>query len=292
MGSRPAAKDDRAPDGADGERNQSRQLQRTPGGDVLDLPSRRSEPPLSRLPSTTIYGTPVFTPPDILPAANPATAGTPPADQILDKYIQALGGADRLAEAHQLYRQRDQPSCSERLEAIPSEIYAKAPDQLATLVHQREGDLARTFDGRDAWVMLPLTVVGEYPLTGVRGKAANWTREMAFPGGIKKFFSNWRVSYPTTLDGKDVYVVQGTVRRHCRNVLFRQADRPADADGPLCQLGGRPRSDANRLLRLSAGCRRHDAVQMDLWLGERARKYTLTEYQPNVAVDAAKFAKP
>ena len=29
-------------------------------------------------------------------------------------------------------------------------------------------------------------------------------------GAIKEFFKNWRVSYPATLDGHDVYVVQGT----------------------------------------------------------------------------------
>src|ERR1700682_211132 len=45
----------------------------------------------------TIYGEPLIVPADILPAA-PATAGAPTADQILDKYIQALGGADRLAK--------------------------------------------------------------------------------------------------------------------------------------------------------------------------------------------------
>src|SRR5215469_2146433 len=39
-----------------------------------------------------IYSTPTFVPPDVLPAAR-STGGTPPADQILDKYVQALGGA-------------------------------------------------------------------------------------------------------------------------------------------------------------------------------------------------------
>ena len=54
---------------------------------------RGAQNPAATPPIDAIYSTPVFTPPDVLPAANPATAGTPPADQILDKYIQALGGA-------------------------------------------------------------------------------------------------------------------------------------------------------------------------------------------------------
>src|SRR6266702_8373419 len=43
----------------------------------------------------SIYGEPNVAPSDILSPAG-ATAGAPPADQILDKFIQALGGADRV----------------------------------------------------------------------------------------------------------------------------------------------------------------------------------------------------
>ena len=129
---------------------------------MLDLPSRHQSPAITP-PIDSIYGTPTLTPPDVLPAVAPATAGTPPADQILDKYIQALGGADQLAKLTS-YTAKGTSHLFGEVNADPAEIYAKAPNQLATLVHQREGDLARTFDGRDAWVMLPLTVVGEYPL--------------------------------------------------------------------------------------------------------------------------------
>ena len=38
----------------------------------------------------------------------------------------------------------------ERTRPNPAEIYAKAPDKYVTIVHQREGDMARTYDGRDA----------------------------------------------------------------------------------------------------------------------------------------------
>src|ERR671923_261195 len=31
----------------------------------------------------------------------------------------------------------------------PAELYARAPDQLATIVRQREGNLTRVFDGRN-----------------------------------------------------------------------------------------------------------------------------------------------
>ena len=34
--------------------------------------------------------------------------------------------------------------------------------------------------------------------------------QLAFPGGLKQLYKNWRVGYPTTLDGRDVSVIQGS----------------------------------------------------------------------------------
>jgi hypothetical protein len=59
---------------------------------------RGGQSPAVTPPIDTIYGTPAFAPHAVLPAAPPADAGTPPADQILDKYIQAVGGTARLAQ--------------------------------------------------------------------------------------------------------------------------------------------------------------------------------------------------
>lgn len=252
---------------------------------------RGGQAPATTPPIDAVYSTPTFTPPDILPAANPATAGTPPADQILDKYIQALGGADRLAKLTSYTAKGTSMLFGEvRMDAV--EIYAKAPDQLATIVHQREGDLARTYDGRDAWVMLPLTVVGEYPLTAGAREGGKLDAEMAFPGGIKKFFNNWKVSYPTTLDGKDVYVVQGTGTGIAATFYFDKQS------GLLTRMVRYANSAVGRVptqidyseYRPVAG------VMMPFkwtfgWVSGR-EEYAMTEYQPNVAVAAAKFARP
>jgi photosynthetic reaction center cytochrome c subunit len=170
---------------------------------------RGGQSPAVTPPIDTIYGTPTFTPNDVLPPAPAADAGTPPADQILDKYIQALGGAARLAQLTS-YTAKGTSHLFGEVQEDPTEIAAKAPNQLATLVHQKEGDLARTYDGRAAWVMLPLTVVGEYPLNASMREGGKLDAQLAFPGGLKQFFSTWRISFPTTLDGKDVYVVQAT----------------------------------------------------------------------------------
>ena len=147
---------------------------------------RGAQSPAVTAPIDSIYGTPNFAPPDVLPAVAAANAGTPPADQIFDKYIQALGGADALSKITS-YTAKGTSHLFGEVNADPVEINAKAPNQLATLVHQREGDLARTFDGRDAWVMLPLTVVGEYQLNASAREAPGWTRKWRSPPGSSNF---------------------------------------------------------------------------------------------------------
>jgi len=237
-----------------------------------------------------IYSEPVAVPTDILPAA---TSGTvqPTADQIFDKYIQALGGADKLAKLTS-YSAKGNSLLYDASRKDPVEIYAKAPDQLAIFVHQREGLLARTSDGRDTWVMLPQTVVGEYSYTASAREGAKLDGQMAFPGNIKQFFNNWRVSYPTTIDGHDVYVVQGTRAGLVATFYFDQKT------GLLRRMVHYANSAVGRVptqidyleYRPVAG------VMMPFkwtfgWVSGR-EEYELTEAQPNVPVDASKFAKP
>ena len=171
---------------------------------------RGSPNPAATPPMDTVYGESVFSPTDVLPVANTATAGTPPADQILDKYIQALGGAQALARITS-YTATGNSHLFGEVKNDRTEISAKAPGYLVTVVHQDEGDVARTYNGKEAWVMLPLTVVGQYPLSGSAYDGARLDAQMAFPGGLKAFFNNWRVTYPSVVNGKPVYVVQGSL---------------------------------------------------------------------------------
>ncbi len=110
-------------------------------------------------PLDAIYSEPVVVPPDILKTA---TNGVPTADQIFDKYIQAIGGAANLAKITSWTAKGTAFSFGTDNKADPAELYAKAPNQYATIVKQRDGTMERMTDGRQAWVLLPLTVVKMY----------------------------------------------------------------------------------------------------------------------------------
>ena len=253
---------------------------------------RGSQSPAITPPIDAIYGTPAFTPTDILPAASPETAGTPPADQILDRYVQALGGAGPLSRLTS-YTAKGTSHLFGEVQGDPTEISAKAPNQLATLVHQREGDLARTFDGRDAWVMLPLTVVGQYPLNASALEGAKLDAQLAFPGGLKQFFSSWRVSYPTTLEGRSVYVVQGTGANGLLATFYFDKQ-----SGLLTRVVRHASSAVGRVPTQIdySDYRPVNGVMMPFkwvygWVSGQ-EEYALTEVRPNVPVEASKFAKP
>jgi hypothetical protein len=249
----------------------------------------RGSPSPSVTPSIdTIYGEPLAFPSDILITAK---SGAPTLDQIFDKYIQALGGAgpeSRLTS----YTAKGTSFLFGESKKDPMELYAKSPDQLATFVHQRGGDVARTFDGRDAWVMLPLTVVGEYPLSASAREGGKLDAELAFPWRIKQFFQTWTVGITTTLDGKDVYAVQGRATGILATFYFDKQT------GLLTRMIRYANSAVGRVptqidysdYRPVAG------VMMPFkwtfgWVSGR-EEYEVTDYQPNAAVDAKKFAQP
>lgn len=239
----------------------------------------------------TVYGEPLVFPPDVVTPAS-ATSGAFTAEQILDKYIQALGGADRLAALTSFAAKGSSHLYGEE-RSDPTEVYAKAPNQVATIVHQREGDMARVFDGRNAWVAMPLTVVPEFPLSGGALEGARLDAALAIPARLRQFFNTWRVGFPITLDGRDAYVLQGTGA--ARQIATFYFDKQS---GLLTRVIEYANSAAGRVPTQIdySDYRSVTGVMLPFkwtyaWLRGR-EEYALTEVQPNVPIDAAKFAKP
>ena len=152
------------------------------------------------------YSAPIVEEPDAITERAP---GEPSADQILDKYIQALGGAQRLASITSFTAKGTYQGYAE-IEKSPIEILAKAPGQRATIIHTSNGEWTTTYDGRTGWVAEPGRPVPLLELTGQFLEAVKVDANLAFPGRIKQSFNQWRVGYPTTIDDREVEVVQGS----------------------------------------------------------------------------------
>jgi len=251
---------------------------------------RGSPAPSVTPPIDTIYGEPLAFPPDIVPAAVQGS-GALTSDQIFDKYLKALGTTQAIS-ALKSYTTKGTSHLFGETREDPFEQYAKAPDQFMTIVHQRGGDLSRSFNGQNAWVMLPLTVVQEYELSPSAREGGKLDAELAFPWNIKTWFPTWKVGFPANIEGKPQDVLQASAKGILATFYFDKQT------GLLTRVIHYADSAVGRVptqidysdYRPVAG------VMMPFkwtysWVSGR-EEYTMTDAQPNVAIDAAKFGRP
>ena len=133
------------------------------------------------------------------------------------------------------------------------DVYARAPRQRATIVHGSDGDSSTVYGNGAAWLAAPITErpVTVQALTGGDLQAARIEAELTFPARIKQSFPTWRAGLPSTIDDRDVQVVQGSgAGTRDGDVLLRQGIGAADASGSLRGFRRRPHPDADRLLGL------------------------------------------
>jgi hypothetical protein len=242
------------------------------------------------------YGTPPPDDPDELEIPDAPSATAPKPDQILDKYIQALGGAQRLASITSVVGKGNYEGFDTEGDKFPVEVYAKAPNERTTIVHLRAGDNVRTYDGRNAWntsagTLLPVPV---FSLTGGDLEGAKIDATLSFPGQIKQVLKDWRTGFPSaSVDDKDVDVIQGAsadgtpVKLYFdkkTSLLLRQVRYTDTA------LGLNPTQIDYSDYRDVSGVKMPFTL-ITTWTDGRST-ITFSELRANVAIDAAKFAKP
>jgi hypothetical protein len=159
-----------------------------------------------------VYGTPRIEMDDVLRSAS--GPGVPSADQVLDKYIQAVGGPQRWASVTSYVAKGVSTGFGGFGGGGDVTISAKAPNQRTTQIRYKpetgRGEVTRSFDGRTGWFATPLTVLAMYELTGAELEGARLDAELSFPTQIKQALNNFRVGPSTSINDKDVYLVQGT----------------------------------------------------------------------------------
>jgi len=242
------------------------------------------------------YGTPPPDDPNELELPDEPSPTAASADQVFNKYIQALGGAQRLASMTSFVGKGTYEGFDTEGDKFPVEVYAKAPNQRTTVVHLRAGDNIRTTDGRNAWntsagTLLPVPV---FSLTGGDLEGAKLDANLSFPGQIKQALKNWRTGFPSaSIDDKEVDVVLGSSADNTpvklyfekkTGLLLRQVRYTDTALG------------LNPIQVDYADYRDVSGVQMPFrltttWTDGRST-IVFSELRANVSIDAAKFSKP
>lgn len=146
--------------------------------------------------------------PDEIPAQ---TSGVPSVEQILNKYLQAMGGTEPVSKLTSFAGKGTYAGYETAFQKVPVDVVAKAPDQRATIAHLLEGDSTSTFDGHLGWLAAPETLkpMPLVELTGGDLDGARIDAELSFPARIKQTLTDWRVGYPEMIDSKEVQVLQG-----------------------------------------------------------------------------------
>src|ERR1700758_3438887 len=167
------------------------------------------------------YGTPPERDPNDVEFEQQPDPAAPTVDQILNKYIQALGGEQRLAGLTSLTASGTYSGYDTDFAKKPAEVYAKAPGLRTTIIHPPIGEGATVFDGRNGWIAEANALLPLITLTGGELDAATLEAELAFPTKIKQYLTGWRAGFPAMmLDDRNVVVVQGTAPGGSRVKLF------------------------------------------------------------------------
>jgi hypothetical protein len=221
----------------------------------------------------------------------------PAAEQVLDRYIQALGGAQRLAGLTSFVA----TGASVGYEALGGDavftIYAKAPNQRTTLItykdHPERGESLWEFDGRTGWIKTPRALLQQYELVGGELDGARFEAQLAFPGQIKQALNNWRTGPRRSIGERDFIIVQGNGPRGFLATLYFDPQT-----GLLSRMVRYSPSPAGRVptqvdysdYRDVGGIKFPFELRFS-WLDGR---YTakLTDIKTNVPIDASRFARP
>lgn len=225
---------------------------------------------------------------------SPRVPATPTADDIFDRYIQALGGAQRLAGLSSFIAKGNYDGFDSYHGKVAVEVYARNTGQRTVIVHTQNGDSVTAYDGRNAWIMGPdkpvsvLQLVPGGDMDGVKLDA-----DLGFPGGLKQALTELRAGFPaTTIDDRQVQVVQAMAGGSRVKLFFdkqtglltRVVRYSRTIVGPV------PTQTDYSDYREVAGVKL--PFQWRLTWTDGQSMFSLDDVQPNVPIDSAKFAKP
>jgi photosynthetic reaction center cytochrome c subunit len=221
-------------------------------------------------------------------APAPAAAAAPTADQLLDKYVAAIGGADAL---HKISSRVSHGSITVMGHESAIEVFAKAPAKRMSVTHMASGDSITAFDGQGGW--LGNTGRPARDMSGQEAEAARLDADFYLATDIKSIFSGFRVGRPDKIGDQSVYTLictrqgQPPVRLYfdqSSGLLLRQVRY---TDTPI----GRNPTQIDY-----ADYRELDGVKVPFrWTLARVNgRFTIQigKAEQNVSIDDAKFAKP
>lgn len=128
----------------------------------------------------------------------------PTADEVLDNYVRALGGADAIEKVSSRI---EKGSTMLNGKTISIEIVGQSPGKRALIQHLSPQDSMTVVNGHQGW-----SSIANHPVREMQGAvldAAEMDADLQFPLHIKRLFAELRVEYPEKVADREAYVVMG-----------------------------------------------------------------------------------
>jgi photosynthetic reaction center cytochrome c subunit len=215
-------------------------------------------------------------------------AGGPPADQLLDKYLQAVGGA---AAVQKITSRVMKGTITFGDRNVPIDIFSKDPDKRVSFAHTPDGDSVTAFDGHEGWLGIPGHAVREMRGPDIDG--ASMDADLHFAAHLKEMFSEVQASGAEKIGERDAYLVVG--QRDGKTPLRLYFDEQSGLLVRLVRYGETPLGLLPTQIDY-ADYRDAGGVKIPFrWtLARPGGRFTiqLNEVKENVPVDDTKFARP
>jgi photosynthetic reaction center cytochrome c subunit len=131
-------------------------------------------------------------------------ANLPKAEQVLQKYLAAVGGADALMKI----KSRVQTG---KISAFggqyPIEVYSEAPEKRVSITHPPSGASVTAFNGQAGWMSIPN---GVHRMSAAEGEAARIDADLYFPAHVASAYKEFKVHTGEQIDGHDTVMVSAT----------------------------------------------------------------------------------
>jgi photosynthetic reaction center cytochrome c subunit len=212
----------------------------------------------------------------------------PTGDQLIDKYIQALGGA---AAINKVNSQTEKGTIDIAGKSFPVDLYTKEPGKHASFVHMPEGDNVTAFDGHEGWLGAP----GRPPreMHGPDLDAAAMDADLHFATTLKQTLTEAKLQDTEKIGDRDTYVVVG--RRGDKTPVRLYFDQQSGLLLRLVRFGETPLGRLPTQIDY-ADYRDVNGVKTPFRFTQARPngRFTIqmTDVKDNVPVDDAQFAKP
>jgi hypothetical protein len=212
-----------------------------------------------------------------------------PVSRVIDRYIQALGGADALEKISSRVEKGTLTGFGDR--QFPIEIFAKAPDKRLSVMHLPDGDSITDYNGRVGW--LGFSHGPPHEMTGPEVYGARMDADFHFALRLNQEFTQLRAVRQEKIGDEEAYLVAGLnsdqppVRLYFSQQtglllrLVRYVETPLGRNPTQIDYGDYREADGVK-------------VPFRWTLARPGGRFTIQvdEIQQNVPIDDAKFAMP